>query len=625
MHFRQIISSVLVGMLLFGNMQKAYASETIESDNIDVIKESTEDLGVQLNDLYHKVGENLNIDYMYVKIIHLVAGGKAIYADQRPNIYNEKTVDTFKGPFDIEGAKQEYLVKAPWAFCPDSDVQRPSKHYLPDAAFNVTSEVVKIMNNRFYYDRGYMQSYFDALNKDVKTTILFTEAMLEYTGASKDVVNSFYNIYEKILYEKDKDENVLESNGEGVYSFKEKYKQILVDNNIDEKSIEVLSIILSFDSKLAAYNDPDTIKNEYVNPYKLGYTSRENMMLAAMSVVGKVRYVWGGGHLGSGNLKGINPSWKAFYDTYGTEEGEEGYRMSIKPTASWCPIHKRVEKEDGCLFEAETVYSVEQYVDSRKEIMDTSNMQLDKYKSYLEKDIDLEKGMNSHRLDGLDCSGYTSWVYNQITDKRNYDSGAAQFISSGGLRTIDYGSTMLPGDVYSWTGHIVLIVGKVANSGKSHIILEASPNTVKFGVLYYSGVSTDELEKAINIAKEANDLIGALPDVERTHIYNMDNVGYKEDGTRYAEIGRLPFAFIDETTVISGYGKPIKEMYADEIIQNSINHLPYQYVSGYASYTGKIFNTDNIIGNIPVVEEDSSIEIESIEENVTIEELVGIQ
>ena len=131
---------------------------------------------------------------------------------------------------------------------------------------------------------------------------------------------------------------------------------------------------------------------------------------------------------------------------------------------------------------------------------------------------------------------------------------------------------MLPGDVYSWTGHIVLIVGKVANSGKSHIILEASPNTVKFGVLYYSGVSTDELEKAINIAKEANDLIGALPDVERTHIYNMDNVGYKEDGTRYAEIGRLPFPFIDETTVISGYGKPIKEMYADEIyrIQSTI-------------------------------------------------------
>ena len=86
--------------------------------------------------------------------------------------------------------------------------------------------------------------------------------------------------------------------------------------------------------------------------------------------------------------------------------------------------------------------------------------------------------MNSHRLDGLDCSGYTSWVYNQITDNRNYDSGAAQFISSGGLRTIDYGSICYL-EMYTLTGHIVLIVGKVANSGKSHIILEASPNTVK--------------------------------------------------------------------------------------------------------------------------------------------------
>ena len=617
MHFRRIIASVIIGLLFIGNMQVVYAS-----DNMEVIGESTDDLGVQLNDLYHEVGGNLNIDYMYVKIIHLLAGGKAIYADQRPNIYNEKTVDTFKGPFEIDGVEQEYLVAAPWAFCPDSDVERPSKYYLPDAAYNVTSDIVKIMNNRFYFDRGYMQSYFDALNKDVKTTILFTEALLEYTGASSETVNKFYNIYEKILYEKEKDENVLESNENGVYSFKKEYKQILIDNNIDEKSIGVLSVILSFDSKLAAYNDPDTIKNEYVNPYKLNYTSRENMMLAAMSVVGKVRYIWGGGHLESGNLNGINPSWKAFYDTYGTKEGDEGYQMSIIPTASWCPVHKRVENADGCLFKADTVYSVEQYVDSRKEIMDTSNMSIEKYQKYIDSSIDLSKGMNSHRLDGLDCSGYTSWVYNQISETRNYDAGAGYFIRYGDLNSIEYGSTMLPGDVYSWTGHIVLVVGKVADSGKSHIIIEASPNTVKFGVLYYSGVSADELEKAINIAKEANELIGGLPDAERTHIYNMDSVGYSASGSRYAEIGRLPFAFIDETTVISGYGKPIKEMYADEIIQNSIDNLPYQYVSGYARYKGKIFDTTSLTGK---ADTEKSSESNIVDNMDTVEGLVGIQ
>lgn len=625
MQFKQIISSVIIGVMLFSNMQIAYASDSITSDNINTISESTDDLGVQLNDLYYRVGEQLNIDYIYVKLIHLVAGGKAIYADQRPNIYNETTVDMFKGPFDIKGAEQEYKIQAPWAFCPDSNVERPSKYYLPDAAYSVTSDVVKIMNKRFYYDRGYMQNYFDALNKDVKTTILFYEAMLEYIGASQDEVNRFYNVYEKILYEKGKDENVLESDGEGVFYFKDEYRKILEANNISDESIEVLSIMLSFDSKLAGYNDPDTIKDEYVTPYKIGYTSRENMMHAAMSVVGKVRYVWGGGHLSTGNVEGINPAWKAFYDTYGTSEDEEGYRMSIKPTASWCPIHGRVENGDGCLLDAETVYSVEQYVDSRKEIMDTSNMTLDKYQAFIEKNIDIEKGVNSHRLDGLDCSGYTSWVFNQIISNRNYDSGANSFIRHANFNVVEYGSPMLPGDVFAWTGHIVIVVGKVDDSGKSHVILEASPNTVKFGVMYYTGVSTAELEKAINIAKEANELIGALPDYERTHIYNMDNCGYTSDGERYAEIGRLNRAYIDENTIITGYGKTIKEMYADEIIQNSINHLPYQYVSGYGNYDGKIFNTASVIGSLHVIKEDVITKLEEVVKEDTVEELVGIE
>jgi len=625
MQFKQIISSVIIGVMLFSNMQIAYASDSITSDNINTISESTDDLGVQLNDLYYRVGEQLNIDYIYVKLIHLVAGGKAVYADQRPNIYNETTVDMFKGPFDIKGAEQEYKIQAPWAFCPDSNVERPSKYYLPDAAYSVTSDVVRIMNKRFYYDRGYMQNYFDALNKDVKTTILFYEAMLEYIGASQDEVNRFYNVYEKILYEKDKDENVLESDGEGVFYFKDEYRKILEANNISDESIEVLSIMLSFDSKLAGYNDPDTIKDEYVTPYKIGYTSRENLMHAAMSVVGKVRYVWGGGHLSTGNVEGINPAWKAFYDTYGTSEDEEGYRMSIKPTASWCPIHGRVENGDGCLLDAETVYSVEQYVDSRKEIMDTSNMTLDKYQAFIEKNIDIEKGVNSHRLDGLDCSGYTSWVFNQIISNRNYDSGANSFIRHANFNVVEYGSPMLPGDVFAWTGHIVIVVGKVDDSGKSHVILEASPNTVKFGVMYYTGVSTAELEKAINIAKEANELIGALPDYERTHIYNMDNRGYTSDGERYAEIGRLNRAYIDENTIITGYGKTIKEMYADEIIQNSINHLPYQYVSGYGNYDGKIFNTASVIGSLPVIKEDVITNLEEVVKEDTVEELVGIE
>lgn len=615
MHFRQVLSSVIIGVMLSSNMQAVYASNEYYDYNIDIIEESTEDLGVQLNDLYRRVGAELNIDYMYVKIIHLVAGGKAIYADQRPNIYNEKVVDTFSGPFDIAGADQSYTERAPWAFCPDPSIERPSKFYVPDAAYSVSAEVVKIMNERFSSDRGYLQSYFDALNEDVKATILFTEAMMQYTGASDEAVNNFYRVYEKILYEKDKEENVLESNGDGTFRFKSEYDRILKANNIAEDTIQVLSIILSFDSNLAASNDPDALKHEYVTPYKINYTSRENMMLAAMSVVGKVRYVWGGGHLGTGNVEGINPSWKAFYDTYGTEPGEDGYRMSIRPTASWCPIHGRVESGDGCLHSAETVYSVEQYINSRKEIMDTSNMELEKYSGFIENSIDIEHGVNSHRLDGLDCSGYTSWVYNQITDKRTYGAGSSYFVRAGGLNSITYGSTLLPGDVFAWTGHIVLVVGKVADTGKSYVILEASPNTVKFGVMYYGGTSTKELERAIKIAREANDLIGGLPVHERTNIYNMDTVGINKESNRYAEIGRLPFAFIDEQTIIAEYGKTLKEMTADQIIQKSINSLPYQYVSGHSSYDGDVFYTDRILGIIDLTSLEDLEEIEDIEDS----------
>ena len=41
-------------------------------------------------------------------------------------------------------------------------------------------------------------------------------------------------------------------------------------------------------------------------PYKLNYTSRENLLLAATSLTGKVSYIWGGGHEGTSNIDGIN-------------------------------------------------------------------------------------------------------------------------------------------------------------------------------------------------------------------------------------------------------------------------------------------------------------------------------
>lgn len=616
MLLKRAISSVIAGLLLTGLIQPAFAleaekSETDSEQDITIIDmdsdyveympepEGIADLGVQLNDLYHEVGKSLNIDYVYVKIIHLIAGGKAVYADKRPNIKSELTVDNVKAPFEIDGANQNWALEAPWVICPDEDIERPSKYYVPDAAYSATSEVVKLMNVRYYADRGQMTEYFEALSTDVKTNIIFCEAMMEYIGSEREAIESFYPVYEKILYEKEKNENVIVSNGDGTFSMKDKFKNILKSNNIsNERDIEVITLILSFDSKLASSSNPEALKDNYVLPYKLGYTSRENMMLAAMSVVGKVRYVWGGGHVSTGSIQGINPSWEAFFDTYGEIEGEPGYGRCIKPTISWCPVHGTVENENGCLLTASTVYSVEQYVDSRKEIMDTQNMEGEKYEVLLNSSINMGIGVNSHRLDGLDCSGYASWLYNQVVNKRKYDSGALNFISAGGLKTVEWGNKILPGDVFSWGDHIVVAIGPSTQNSKAYVMVESSPNMVKFGVMYYGGAKQSDINAAIAQATEANNLIGGLPQTEKTHIYNMNSCVFDAeslgeeylDRDGYHEIGRLNYSFMDENMVIPEYNKKIKDMTAKEIIQYTIDNFSEQYISGLDTYNGSLYD-----------------------------------
>lgn len=649
MVLQRMISSLLIGLLMLNVLPIAYATdnlvvsvdgstelsdivlqnkqEEITSDENNVTPKRLADLPTQLDRLYHDIGKNLNIDYIYVKILHLLSGGKAVYADQYPNIYSEVTVDSMTGPFEIAGASQNFALEAEWVLCPDEEIERPSKYYLPDAAYSTTSEVVKIMNKRYYADRGQMQEYFNALSSDVKTNIIFCESIMEYIGSSREAIESFYGNYEKILYEKEKNENVVEVMEDGTFKIKPKFREILTSNNIsDERDLEVLALVLSFDSKLAISSDPDSIKEDYVLPYILDYTSRENMMLAAMSVVGKVRYVWGGGRGGTGTIDGINPSWQAFYDTYQSSEDGSDYDMCIQPSSSWCPIHGKIESENGCLLMADKAHNVEQYVETRKEIMDTAKMEGEKYSELLEQSsIDFDNGINTHRLDGLDCAGFTSWLFNQITDKREYDTGARYFISASGLKSIEYGSKMLPGDVVSWGKHIVFVVGPAVKGSSAYVIIESSPNMVKFGVIYYGGARYKDVEKAIRIASEANDLIGGIPLTEKTHIYNLDSLGFDEaeENGRYIGIGRLNYSFVDENIVVNQYGKKIKDMSADEIIQYTIDNYNEQYISGLNSYTGSVFDITKFISkevDRQIIEK-NEIDIASILEETNIFEV----
>lgn len=553
------------------------------------------DLSTQLEELYRRVGEELNIDYLWVKILHLIAGGRAVYADTMPDIYEDMTVSAMDGPFDIPGAEQDYDRAAPWAECGDRFAVRSGGRYLPDAAYNVAADVVAIVNARLTADRGAMQGYFDVLDTDVKRQILFCEAVLQYMG-SRDAADGVFVSYLQILDAKDAGENVLVSSG-GSIIFKVEFARILSQYGINGTAEQrALATILSFDRTLAAASGSACVLTATVLPYELGYTSRENMMLAAMSIVGKCRYVWGGGHTTTGLIMGINPVWEIFSDTYGDEKGEAGYDKCIEPKDSWCPLHGKKRASEGCLYYSRTAYSAEQYIAERAETLDLSSVDLDALTAMLEESVDFERGITSHRLDGLDCSGYTSWLYNQVSSgKYSYDAGGLGFIGQGGVKRLKTNAKLEPGDVFSWGAHIVVIVAPVSTGSKAYVILESGPNNVKFGVAYYGGAKQVDISAALQVAKDANLLLGDLPEGEKTSKYSM-NLRYRSSDfwNGYRAWGRLRGTFADQDTILEEYGRTISELTAQELIQHILEQMPYRYISGLDSYTGTIFDVDSI-------------------------------
>lgn len=617
---KRLCAALLVVLTVVSCTEIAYAKqdalqpveEPTSSDKVSAT-DSTRigDLTTQLEGLYRRVGEELNIDYLYVKILHLIAGGKTVYADSLPDIYTDLTAGNAAGAFDITGATQDYDRIAPWADCADSSVARPSKYYLPDAAYNVAADVVAIMNNRYKGDRGSLQGYFDALETGVKRTVLFCEAVLQYIG-SREAADCFFLSYLKMLDAKAAGENVLTRTASGVV-FKETYAQILAQCGIDgEQELFVLSTILSFDGVLAAGSSADSVCTETVLPYELGYTSRNNMMLAAMSIVGKCRYVWGGGHMTTGKIMGINPMWSVFNDAYleSEEEVPSKYSKCVIPDGSWCPMHGKQNDWDGCLFRSKTVYSVEEYIAEREDELDLSGVDLDALTDLLEASVDFSSGVTSHRLDGLDCSGYTSWLYNQVTGERySFDSGAYYFIGQSGIKRLKSGTSLLPGDVFSWGDHIVVIVGAVKEGSKAYVMLEAGRSNVKFGVVYYSSAKSADISEALAVAEEANLLVGNMDETEATRKFSMAlgfGGNYKGDPkTGYRAWGRLRVTFEDEDTILEQYGRTISELTAQEIIQYTMEQMPYQYVSGLDVYDGKYFDTDAIRASMTKVETDT--------------------
>lgn len=640
-NIRAIFTVIAVTIPVLTSKLMVYATDYIPKVpdenklSIEILYTSNITTEEQIQELYKMISDEVGINTKYVKQLHKLCGDGANYENEYANIYENYTIEPIK---TLTNNKNTVIQKAEFIQNMNNEIQRASNRYLPDVLYSISYDIASLMTQRYNYNRGGMKMYFDVLKDDVKQDILFYEAILLYCGENEETVNRFYNAYERIVFEKELNETIiytLEDTDYYKYYIKDKYKKILNDSGIvNNEILDIIAKIMSNDDNIISIDSIHSTSNTLVIPYKPNYTSRENMMLAAFSLCGKSRYIWGGGHSGSSFIDGINPAWQWFESLYPKEPVDEqgtintGFGTCIKESDRWCPL----DNEENSDTTGEIVYSLEDYIELRKEAFG-EDIDIDDYKEIFE-DVNFEKGISIHSLDGFDCSGYAAWVYNQITDKYLISSTAKCFLSQNAVKEISLGEEMLPGDVFAWYSHIVIIVGKVDKNSKAYVTIEQTPNVLKFGVLYYENASAKDIALAKQIATEANTLIGNINcEYEKPHCYCIDTVkyyieepdfdnnedeyeisideNYEDELTEicddtmelkeYAVIGRFKDKFIDEDTIINEDGKRFKDLTAIEIIQYTLNKMPISYVNGYNRYDGELFNVDEISSDLGII------------------------
>lgn len=559
------------------------ADEIIDIPSIDV----------QLENLYNTIGEELDLDTKYIKIVYSLYDSQAAYASMTPNIENDEMVTSigFKEIVDY--------IKAPWI---DSEIERDCSKFLPDILYTDCYNIKNLIDDKLDNNRS---NRYDALKQEVKIQIAVYEAIIQYINGE---YIDFHPIYENLIALKNSNENLVEVSDTGFLDVKEDFENVLINNGIDNpKIIDAIALLFAYDNYLVETNEISELQEYNVQPFNNNENTHENMILAASSIVGKCRYVWGGGHDGSSYIDGINPAWKLWNETY------QGNNGCIRPAGTYCPIHGNSDEE--CSYSG-TIYSAEDYLDSRKDIMDVSEIDTNEYSELL-KNIDVSRGLSAHRLDGLDCSGFVSWVYNQITDNKHYNAVAKDYVNEMGLKSLPMNSKLEPGDVFAWSTHIIMIVAPYNEKQNVYLTVESVPDVVGFGVAYYSSASSSDIEDVKKLAEELNLLIGGLDDSQaRVRTYCMNTKGtYKvteeitvtsdngeesviDEVVRYEKfsiLGRYPGEF--KEVYIEEYGKNFRELYAVEMMQYIVDNLPYDYLSGYNKYINneeRFIKSDNI-------------------------------
>jgi len=381
-------------------------------------------------------------------------------------------------------------------------------------------DISESIEERGDMSRGIQAEEWYYTKSEVRWRIEISEALIKLSGASEELLDNYYNIYRDIADVKMSGELVSIRDGYGVKVMNQKFWPIVLRYGVNRpQDFRVLGKLLYGDGELIRASGRDSLLDKGPYPYVLGEYTRENLLTAGVGLVGRVRYVWGGGHFGTASIRGVNPLWYPFYEGYGKKEGEEGFNRSIVPKESWSPILGEIKSGHLNLFDrGETVRSVEEYHEKYDELLGTLGERSRSLK-LASGVIEFNDGLHQQRLEGLDCSGLTSWMYNQVDLSREYRGLAGDWVKQNGFREVRYGSKLLPGDLISWESHIVMVVGEYVKGSGNYLVLESAPNMVKFGVAHYSG--SKHLDEVAEYAKELNSRIGGIPEEEEVKRYNL--------------------------------------------------------------------------------------------------------
>lgn len=617
--------------------QKADDNQTnIENTNLGFNSDEqidTTQIEYQLNSLIIKVQQQTGLQVSDIYKLYNIAGHKPIYDTLNPDISKEQTVVGLGVPFDIMGDAQTYNERNSYYYCPDDQIQRPTKYYLPDAAYNVQLTVQKYVDKWENKDRSSDEEY-QLLSDEVKSKLYFYEAVLDYIGQPSD---NLYVLYKQIIDGKissglsvyNNENTIVDDNGFTRYQFNTWVVDTMHTHGYSDEQIKILEQLWYDDTYILYCTSITDIVADYYYPYTYGEQTIDNWLQVVTSVVGKVRYVWGGGHYGANNIKGISPMWSLFNQYY-IDSGHA--RSSIVPGQHWCPIHGLLEKKqdqdnieavdeqatnasenaenivDGagansCVgLNGDYFRSVAAYIRSRKTLFDTSLLETGKYNEMINNAGLVGRQIPGHNLDGLDCQGYVGWAYNQITGGQMIDSNARYFIQSNNFKELQINEKLKPGDIFQWSTHIVMIVGPAQQETgcEAYVMIEMSPCYVQFGVAYKAQASVIDIQRARQIAYDANILFGGKDCNMQVHAYNIEyETVENEDGEKVQQprtamkLGRYN-GFTDTPEFYQMNAVELIQYTIDKYLQNEeVQHETYLTgISDYERLGQGIFNIE---------------------------------